>query len=394
MRRFLIIGAGPGAAELLTGYAKEALSGAEMAFATSRLAALLPDVTACPYDKLSERAIQCGAATVALLVSGDVGFYSAAGQLVNELSPHGETELICGLSSLQYFCAKTGISYDNLCIRSLHGREGSILGAVSYHRRVFVLTGGRHTADSVCRDLCQAGLSHLSVSIGENLGTKAERIDTGTAEALAGQAYQNLSVLLIEHPAAANAHEPIRDAMLLRTNVPMTKEEVRWISVNKLAVQPRETVWDIGAGTGSVSLELARKASDGLVYAVERNPEALTLLQRNRQRLGGYNICPVSGAAPAALSSLPAPDCVFIGGSSGQLQAIISLARQKNPAVRIVIHAVTLETLHAAQTGLQAAGFPSVGIVQIAAARGRPAGPYTMLTAQNPVFILSGGGTN
>ena len=106
--------------------------------------------------------------------------------------------------------------------------------------------------------------------------------------------------------------------MLTRGKVPMTKEEVRWVSVNRLTVRPTDTVWDVGAGTGAVTLELARKASDGTVYAVERKPEAVALLHENRIKLGGYNVKIIEGPAPEALENLPAPDCVFVGGSGGR----------------------------------------------------------------------------
>ena len=192
-------------------------------------------------------------------------------------------------------------------------------------------------------------------------------------------------MLLIEHPDAANAYEPVRDDMLTRAKVPMTKEEVRWVSVGRLAVQPRDTVWDVGAGTGAVTLELARKASDGLVYAVERKPEAVALLHENRAKLGGYNVQIVEGAAP---------DCVFVGGSGGAMRRILEIAKHKNPAVRVVVNAIALETLHETQAALAALGFADIEVTQLSAARGKAVGPYTMMTANNPVFILSGGGAD
>ena len=138
---------------------------------------------------------------------------------------------------------------------------------------------------------------------------------------------------MIENPRAANKNEPIRDEMLTRGKVPMTKEEVRWVSVNRLTVRPTDTVWDVGAGTGAVTLELARKASDGTVYAVERKSEAVALLRENRTKLGGYNVKIVEGFAPEALEDLPAPDCVFAAaaGRSSRLPAITSASsRHRN----------------------------------------------------------------
>ena len=393
-RKFYIIGAGMGAPDSLTGEAAHALAASDAVFATQRLTAVCDRAAVCPFDRLATEAIASDAPTVSVLVSGDVGFFSAAGRLRGQLAPHGDVRLVCGLSSMQYFCAKLGISYDDACVRSLHGRVGSILGAVSYHKKTFVLTGGENTAPKVCKTLADAGLGGLTVHLGENLGAADERIQTGTAETLANQPCGNLAVLLIEHPDAVNACEPVRDDMLTRAKVPMTKEEVRWVSVSRLAVQPRDTVWDVGAGTGAVTLELARKASDGLVYAVERKPEAVALLHENRAKLGGYNVHIVEGAAPDALEALPAPDCVFVGGSGGAIRRILEIAKQKNHAVRVVVNAIALETLHETQAALSALGFADVEITQLSAARGKAVGPYTMMTANNPVFILSGGGAD
>ena len=282
--------------------------------------------------------------------------------------------------------------YDDICVRSLHGRAGSILGAVSYHKKVFVLTGGAQNAQTVCRALADADLGGLTVHLGENLGMETERIMHGTAVELATQSCGNLAVLLIEHPDAVNAAEPLRDAMFTRANVPMTKEEVRWTACGRLSVQPGDTVWDVGAGTGAMTLELARRACDGLVYAVERDTDALALLDENRCKLGGYNVQIVAGRAPEALEALPAPDCVFVGGSGGELRRILALAKEKNPAVRVVVTAIALETLEEARRALVELGFANIEVSQLAVSRGRAVGSYTMMTALNPVFILLGGG--
>lgn len=394
MREFIIVGAGLGTADALTGEARRAIGNADAVLATARLAALSPRAEVCAFSELAGRAISSGAVRTALLVSGDVGFFSAAGKLRERLAPYGEVRLVPGLSSMQVMCAKCGVSYENLCFKSLHGRTGSILGAVSYHEKTFALTGGENNAQTVCKSLADAGLGALTVHLGENLGAENERLLHGTAAGLAQVSCGDLAVLLIENPRAADKNAPIRDEMLTRAKVPMTKEEVRWVSVRRLAVRPSDTVWDVGAGTGAVTLELARKAYDGVVYAVERNPDAVALLHENRARLGGYNVKIVEGRAPDALADLPAPDCVFVGGSGGKMREILALAQEKNPAVRVVANAIALETLFAAQTALHELGFAAIEVTQLAAARGKSVGAYTMLTANNPVFILSGRGAH
>lgn len=392
MREFDIIGAGMGTRETLTAEAAQALASAEMVFATERLAEICEKAQVCLFSELAEKAIACGADRVALLVSGDVGFFSAAGKLREKLLAHGEVRLLCGLSSMQYLCAKIGISYENACIRSLHGRKGDLLGAVSYHEKTFALTGGENNAQRVCRSLAAAGLGGVEVYIGENLGAPEERILKGTASELAEIPCASLAVMLVLNPDFVNPFAPVRDEILTRAKVPMTKEEVRWVSVARLGVQPVDTVWDVGAGTGAVTLELARKAMDGAVYAVERNPEAVELLEQNRQKLGGFNVHIVPGHAPEALADLPKPDCIFVGGSGGNMREIIEAALRKNPLVRVAVNAIALETLQETQKAFAEFHFAEVEITQLSAARGKSVGRYTMMTANNPVFILSGKG--
>ncbi len=392
MREFYIIGAGMGTKDTLTAEAARVLDETKTVFATDRLAELCPQAQVCAFSALAGCAVSCDADRVALLVSGDVGFFSAAGKLREKLLKYGEVKLFCGLSSMQYLCAKVGVSYENACIRSLHGRSGDVLGAVSYHEKTFVLTGGDNNAAEICRSLSEAGLGHVQVYLGENLGAAEERILQGTAEEIAQYSCGSLAVLLFINQYFFNSYEPVRDEMLTRAKIPMTKEEVRWVSVARLGVQPGDTVWDVGAGTGAVTLELARKAMDGAVFAVERNLDAVALLVENRQKLGGFNVHIVEGHAPEALENLPAPDCVFVGGSGGEMRKIIEIALQKNPSVRVVVNAIALETLQETQNALAELGFADVEITQLSAARGKSVGRYTMMMANNPVFILSGRG--
>lgn len=394
-RRFTIIGAGLGTEASLTGEARSALLAADRAFGTSRLAEALSGlrpIESCPLSALAECARESDAAHAALLVSGDPGFFSAARSLREALMPFGEVETLCGVSSLQALCVRIGKRWEDAVLLSLHGREGSLLGAVSYHEKVFALTGGQKRADALCRELTDAGLGALRVTIGENLGSADETIFQGTAAQAAARDCGDLAVLLVQNDHPADPSRALLDRDFARGSVPMTKQEIRWAAAALLSPRPTDTVYDIGAGTGSVALELGRRAYHGLVYAVERKPEALALIERNRIALGGCNVLPVEGFAPQALEGLPAPDCAFIGGSAGNLGEILRLLKGKNPDVRVVISAISLETLEAARRGLSELGFSEVEVCQIASARGKAAGGYTMMTANNPVFLISGGG--
>ena len=173
----------------------------------------------------------------------------------------------------------------------------------------------------------------------------------------------------------------------------MTKEDVRAVSLAKLRLKSDSICWDIGAGTGSVSCAAALAVPYGRVYAVEREADALGLIRANKEKFGLYNLEVVEGAASAALSSLPRPDSVFIGGTGGALQAITREILAKNPDVRVVINAVTLETLAEARALIEENGFSDAEILQIGVSVAQKAGKYSMFRAQNPVFVISFGGT-
>ena len=168
----------------------------------------------------------------------------------------------------------------------------------------------------------------------------------------------------------------------------MTKSEVRSVALSKLELTEDAVCWDIGAGTGSVSVEMALQARLGQVYAVEKKPSALALLEENRRRFWLENLTVISGAAPAVLEALPPPDCVFLGGSSGNLREILELVGRKNPSARIVAAAVTLETAAELTAWAKAGAREDWEAVALSTARSREAGSYHLMTAQNPVWLF------
>ena len=169
----------------------------------------------------------------------------------------------------------------------------------------------------------------------------------------------------------------------------MTKQEVRAAALAKLAVRPADTLWDVGAGTGSVSVELALAAPKGRVYAVECAPDACTLIRQNREKFRAFNLTLLEGRAPGALADLPAPDAVFIGGTKGGMEGVLDAVLAKNPDARICISAIALETLSAAVAALTARGL-TAEVAQIAVSRTKPAGRLHLLMANNPIFLITG----
>ena len=169
----------------------------------------------------------------------------------------------------------------------------------------------------------------------------------------------------------------------------MTKAEVRAVSLAALDLPPDALVYDVGAGTGSVSVECALTAYDGHVWAVEKEADAAELVRQNRLKFRAENIEVAEGTAPDALEDLPAPTHAFIGGSSGNLREIIEVLLAENPDVRIVINAVTVETRTEAALAARQLGFAEYETLEVNAARSRRMGRYHMLTAQNPVAVIT-----
>ena len=329
---------------------------------------------------------------VGVLLSGDTGFYSGARRLWTLLEGH-EVRTIPGISSLSYFCARLGQDWQDVKIVSAHGRSHNLAGEIQCHPRTFALTGGAAKVQDLCRELADRGLGEVRLWVGERLSYPDERIVSGTAAELAEARFADLAVLLAEnpHPVERPWNTPgLPDGAFRRGEVPMTKEEVRVLALSRLRLQADSVVWDVGAGTGSVSVECALACPAGRVFAVEKNPAALDLLAENKARFQTANLTIVPGAAPAALESLPPPDRVFLGGTSGELEGILRLVFQKNPAARVVCTAITLETV--AEAARLFAGLEGADMVQVSATRTRSAGRYHLMDAQNPVWLFSGEG--
>lgn len=390
-----IAGVGPGNSGLLTAQAAGAISRSRVLIGAPRLLDSFPDhpgekfAAAAPRE-IAERISTLSQGPVAVLVSGDPGFFSAAKRLGGLLAGY-EVEILCGVSSLSYFAARIGIPWEDVKLVSLHGREGNPGPWVRANRRTFFLTGGKWRVQDICRRLCDAGLGELPAFAGEELSYSGERIASGTVHALAQGSFRDLAVLLVENPRplTPSGVPGLPDSCFIRGKAPMTKSEVRSVILSKLRPQNGETLYDVGAGTGSVAVELALQNPAGSVYAVERSPDCCELIAKNRDQFALGNLEIIAGKAPEALGPLPAPDAAFVGGSSGNLREIIEALIQKNPAVRIVVSAVTLETAAQATACLRDYDLRDAEIVQVAVSRADPVGSCHMMRAQNPVTIFS-----
>ena len=390
-----LLGIGPGDANAMTVQAADAVREADLFIGASRMLASLPahtgrEVSAYRPDDILSILERERPERPCVLFSGDPGFWSGAEALLSRLkNKEMEYRVLPGLSSLQLLAARLGRSWKDWVLLSAHGQDGDLISRLMEGRPVFLLTDGADSPGKLCRTLTDGGLGDLTVTVGEKLSYPEERITSGRAEALAGKVFAPLNVVLIDPAPVYPARTPgIPDEAFIRGEIPMTKQEVRAVILAKLAVKPSDLCWDIGAGTGSVSVELALQGKE--VWAVEYREEACSLIKQNREQFCAWNLHLVKGKAPDTLESLPKPDKVFIGGSDRQLRPILRKAAEGDSSLRICVSAITLETVGEAVKEMEALGLEPE-VVQLAVSRTKTAGEKHLLLAQNPVFLVSGG---
>ena len=392
-----LIGMGSGQPENLTLQGLAALRQADLILGARRLLAVLPagctENRAAAYrpDEVAELLQTSGAENAVLVYSGDTGFYSGASSMMEKLEALGvRARVLPGLSSIQLLAAALGRPWQGWNLVSAHGRTCDPVAECMQGRPTFFLTGGSEDPATLCAQLAAEGFGDVQGVVGQCLGTPEEKLFRGSVKELAAGRFNSLSVLLVEAAEVLPRRAPgLPDEAFERGDVPMTKQEVRAAVLAKLAVRPEDILWDVGAGTGSVSVELALAAPRGRVYAVECRPEGCALIKANREKFRTRNLVLVEGLAPAALSDLPAPDAVFVGGSKGSLAAIVDAALDKNPDARVCVSAIALETLSAAVTALTAKG-RTVQVSQIAVSRAKAVGGLHLMMAQNPIYLITG----
>lgn len=392
-----LIGMGSGQPENLTLQGLAALRQADLILGARRLLAVLPagctENRAAAYrpDEVAELLQTSGAENAVLVYSGDTGFYSGASSMMEKLEALGvRARVLPGLSSIQLLAAALGRPWQGWNLVSAHGRTCDPVAECMQGRPTFFLTGGSEDPATLCAQLAAEGFGDVQGVVGQCLGTPEEKLFRGSVKELAAGRFNSLSVLLVEAAEVLPRRAPgLPDEAFERGDVPMTKQEVRAAVLAKLAVRPEDILWDVGAGTGSVSVELALAAPRGRVYAVECRPEGCALIKANREKFRTRNLVLVEGLAPAALSDLPAPDAVFIGGSKGSLAAIVDTALDKNPDARICVSAIALESLSAAVAALTAKG-RTVQVSQIAVSRAKAVGGLHLMMAQNPIYLITG----
>ena len=345
---------------------------------------------------------------VTVLFSGDTGFYSGCRKLYVALQEavavgvlNAGVRILPGISSVATLAARVGESYEDAAILSMHGKKLNRLSTtVESHEKVFLLTSGSEDIRKIGHLLAEAGLTDCEVIAGYQLSYPEESIRILTPGQCEEITEEGLYTCLIRNPhwqpeRLTHGRADIcflRDASETEGKIrrtPMTKEEVREVSICKLNLTQNAVVYDIGSGTGSVAIEIAGVPGGVQVYAIERKPEAVELLRKNREQFHMDNIQIIEAPAPEGLEELPVPTHAFIGGSGGRLLDILQTLYRKNPHMRIVINAISMETIAEFKEVLDTFPVEEEEILQMQVSRVKKLLSYHLPQAENPVWICS-----
>jgi precorrin-6B C5,15-methyltransferase / cobalt-precorrin-6B C5,C15-methyltransferase len=333
---------------------------------------------------------------VVVLASGDPNFYGV-GPLVVKVLGAEQVVIHPNLTVIQTACARLRMPWQDAAVISLHGRSWEALAAsLGNPGPLLIYTDPAHPPGEIARFLVDRGLVRARFCVLEDLGQDTERVTWMSLAQAQEREFSPLNlVVVVPEPGEASPLRPqlhlgLPEEALAHQAGLITKSEVRAVALAKLALGPGQVLWDVGAGGGSVGLEASLLLPGGKIFAVERHPERAAQIIANRDKFGVDNLEVVCAPAPLGLAPLPDPHRVFVGGGGPEVGAIIQEAvRRLAPEGRVVVTAVLLETLAAAQTALEQAGW-EVEVVQVQVSRSRPLAGGTSLQALNPVWIVTG----
>lgn len=398
-RIIYLIGIGMGMSKSMTAEAKECLETCDCIIGAKRLLETVADKCGNCHAEYLPKKIEAYIREypqfqkIGIVLSGDTGFYSGAKKLEEVLGCEGEEyeiHRVPGISSVVCFAAALHTSWEDAALVSLHGRWQNWIHEVRHHSKTFLLLGG--SQEPLGKKLVYYGLGDVRVHIGKNLSYPEEEIFSKPAWELTEADTEGLCIAYIENPHPEDkVCRHLKDEDFTRGKVPMTKEEVRTLCIAKLELTKDAILYDVGAGTGSVAIEAACQDASIRVYAVEKNPEGVELIWKNAQKFGVDSVQIVEGTAPEVLKNMEPPTHVFIGGSSGNLKEILRAVKGKNSEVRVVLTAISLDTMAEVMEAVETGILREPEIVQITAAKARKLGRHHMMTGQNPIYIVSEG---
>lgn len=402
-----IIGVGPSGGSSLTPETRRLTDQAELIFGGERLLEMFPKTSAQRVvirnnlAEVTERIkANLGQKRMAVLASGDPSFYGIAKYLIGKLGKD-IFEIIPNVSSMQLAFAKIKESWDGAVFTSVHSRPiEDIVETVRSSHKIGIFTDEEHSPTTIARVLLAHGIDGYQAYVCQDLGGENERVIETDLYSLSKMKFSYLNILIllrVQQKKAQGAPCPrllgIPDEEFHRRRPEgglITKLEVRAVSLAKMSLAADSVMWDIGAGSGAVSIEASFLARNGRIFAIEKNTKDVAIIRKNLQRLGVSNAKVIQALAPDGLGDLPNPTVVFIGGSGGRMQAILDIACHRlKPGGRIVINAVTLESMNTAVGGLKARGF-TTEVTLINIARSKAIANLTRLEALSPVFVVTG----
>ncbi|MEE3421043.1 MAG: precorrin-6Y C5,15-methyltransferase (decarboxylating) subunit CbiT [Lachnospiraceae bacterium] len=323
---------------------------------------------------------------IAVLVGGDAGANEkvcASARAIPELAP----TIFPGIPEVSEFSARTGISYEGAAILDLTDGRGSLLQAVLRHRKVFARMD--NYTSLYLEDMKRAGFGDLRIGRMMKTAMGRDRVEYGRLSDMADHLVSEALYFFYRKDRPSLPALGIPDDAFVRGNIPMTKREVRTQIIAALMPEEDDIICDIGAGTGSVTVEMAMQAVRGTVCAIEEKAEGVDLIRENVKKFGLHNVEIVRGTAPDAFSRLPVPNVAFIGGSGGHFRDIFQVLVSRNPEIRIGVTAISPETASEAVERMELYHMdPQMICMNVS--RSKKAGRNHMMMAQNPVYLIWG----
>lgn len=412
----ILAGIGMGHADGLTREAERAISEADILLGAERMLRtacskaekhpfyqaeeIIPYLHDVQRDMLRKELMFRENKKVVILFSGDSGCYSGCQYLYAALEKEikegrlkASLRILPGISSVAYLASCMGESYQDAAVYSMHGKKlCNLVRRIKSSPKTFLLTSGVKDVNRLGELLADARMQECEIITGYQLSYEEQRIESHTPLECMELKAEGLYTCFVKNPYAVQRRltHGIADEQFIRDRVPMTKEEIREVSICKLRLREQAVVYDIGSGTGSVAIEITGICDDLQVYAVEQNHEAVLLIEKNRKKFGLQNITVIEKEAPEGLAGLPMATHAFIGGSGGRLKEILVSLRQINPNMRVVVNAVSMETICEMREILSGNDrIKKEEVVQLQVSRAVKAGSHHLMQSGNPVWIFA-----
>ena len=394
-----LVGIGLGNPELLTKAACNAISKSDIVIGAKRIVdSIRSDFVGKKFfleyntEKIADIIKSNAGSEISVVFSGDISLFSGGSKLFERLKDFKNCKIntFPGISSLSYLCTKTNIDISKVKILSFHGKDELLYHNIGSNEYTFIITSNGEGAKEICRKLISFGFFDLDVTIGENLSYENERITTAKPNEFLDMDISDLNCMIIYNPDSEKSISfGLPDEAFARDKVPITKSEVRAVILSKLDISSDSICYDIGAGSGSVSIEMSRLAYEGKVYAVEKNPVAVELIKKNIHNFNAENVELIFAKAPEGLEHILEADKIFIGGSGGELNTVMEMIFSSKKHPTIVISAITLETGAQISDILKKAKDYDYDteVTAVNVSKSKEVGPYNMMIAQNMVFI-------